>query len=226
MTSAARPLTSAPQLRLLRTPMTEHDRRETPTDAAPPPEDVETNPQASSAPLASPEERRPAIAPPPRTPDEAELGSSGLASRRPPAWWADSYVGQALSNFSAEARRVAEDAREMREARAERERFEASQQKMQEDILAAVQRADQNGQANYAMLRSELLQLKDSDRQQNARLAEGDQRFSAIEQSIANLKDELIQLITLATADAAKRLEALEEELAAAKASRDPAQRP
>jgi hypothetical protein len=159
------------------------------------------------------------ITPPPRQPDADELANSALASQNPPAWWADSFIGAALSDFSAEARRIHAE-------REERRRYEQEQLRLQEKILEAVERAEQTVQraekrsdANFEIVHAELRSLKASDMRQDGRLADGDRRFQQIEQSIADLKDELIALVTRATEDAAKRIEALEQELANARAA-------
>jgi hypothetical protein len=67
-------------------------------------------------------------------------------------------------------------------------------------------------------LRSFSERVTEKDTAQDERLAEGDKRFAAIERSIADLKDELLALVNRATADAAKRIDALESELAKARA--------
>lgn len=114
-------------------------------------------------------------------------------------------------------RQVADAARAIHEGREERQRVDRTQAEMQEQILHAVEKADRNSQNSYAMLRDELRHLKDSDRQQNARLAEGDERFASIERSIKNLKDELIAHIERLIGDAVQRIEALETELTKAR---------
>jgi hypothetical protein len=119
------------------------------------------------------------------------------------------------SIFTDAVNKIVDAANVIKSGKAEAEAIERQRRADHDALLAAIQKADDNNQRSYKLLHNELLHLKDSDRTQNARLAEGDERFAAIEKSIANLKDELIALVTRATLDAAERIEALENELTA-----------
>jgi hypothetical protein len=88
----------------------------------------------------------------------------------------------------------------------------------QDEILAAIQAADRNSNRNYELIRDEIRHLKDSDLKQDQRLKEGDRRFEQIEQSIKELKDELIALVTREMKSAAEKIEVLEKQLLKAKA--------
>jgi hypothetical protein len=173
--------------------MSDNDDREI-TDTISPPSDREakTNPdnlKPSEAP-----EHRDAIAPSPSIP-----------TLNPAT--ADSMFTDAVN-------KIVDAANVIKSGKAEAEAIERQRRADHDALLAAIQKADDNNQRSYKLLHNELLHLKDSDRTQNARLAEGDERFAAIERSIANLKDELIALVTRATRDAAERIGALENELA------------
>jgi CheY-like chemotaxis protein len=79
----------------LRTMPDNDEPREATETLAPP-----TDREAPTSPAAS---ERPAIAPPSKLPDDAELGASQLASHEPPAWWEGSFIGQALGQFAGDA---------------------------------------------------------------------------------------------------------------------------
>lgn len=186
------------------------------TMASPPPsqDEIETHPHASAAPLRDTQ--------PPHSDDaEAERSMRVMipapgATPRELAIAADSVLLQAIKEVSRAARVMVEEREERRVAN-------SAQLDMQNQILVEVRSAARTSDQNFETIRLSIKSLAESDRRQNERLAEGDQRFAAIERSIADLKDELIALITRATADAAQRIDALELQLAAAKATRDPA---
>jgi len=136
-------------------------------------------------------ERRDAVAPP---------------APMPPAT-ADSIFSEAVA-------RIVKAAKIIEEERAERRREAERAQRNHDATIDAIVRADQNQSRNYELLRDEIRHLKDSDRRQDERLIEGDKRFDQIEQSIADLKNELFDLVTRATEDAARRIAALESEIA------------
>jgi hypothetical protein len=199
--------------------MNDHDDECSDTMASPPPsqDDIATNPHASEAPL-----RR-------TQPPEADDAQAERVMRTmipAPGTTPRDLVSASDSLLFEAIREVTGAARILREEREERARFEERSQRNHEATIAAILKADANQTRNYEMVRDEIRHLKDSDVHQNRRLADGDERFGRIERSIADLKDELIALITRATQDAGKRIAALEDELAAAKASRDPAPTP
>ena len=134
---------------------------------------------------------RPAMNPP--------AGLSPYAQK--PDWWEGSFF-QSVFNDVQDARRA-------------HDQVLASQ----EQILAAIQSADRNSNRNYELIREEIRHLKDSDIKQDQRLKEGDQRFDQIERSIADLKTELIALVTREMKLAADKIEVLEQQLAEAKAN-------
>lgn len=174
MANPALILTSAPprtHLRIL--PMTDDtERRDNPTIEAPPLSETEperkTNPEASAPPAIQ------SLRPPPPDPYDT------------------SFLQQDDSTFSRAVILIANAARALDEDR-ERQRF--SEQQAQENhraLLTAITRADDNGNRNYEMLRSDIRHLKDSDREQDRRLAEGEERFGEIERSIEILKGEFL----------------------------------
>jgi hypothetical protein len=167
-------------------------------DTIVPPTDREarTNPEASRSPMT--------LRPPPTDP------------------WDTSFLNADDAVFSRAVKMLADAARANDESRRERKRFEEAQLTGQARIERAIEKADQNSQHNYSMLRDAFEKLAESDRQQNRRLAEGDERFGRIERSIEGLKEELLAHIARATEDAAKRIGALEDELARARANREP----
>ncbi len=118
------------------------------------------------------------------------------------------------SMFLDAVQKITRAARIIEDGEAEARATEARRRADHDALLAAIQKADDNNQRSYELLHNELRHLKDSDRHQNSRLAEGDERFAAIEKSIANLKDELLALVTRASEDAARRIAGLENELA------------
>lgn len=156
---------------------------------------------------------------------ENEAPAPRTAIRPQPADpWDTSFLNQDDSTFSravkmiADAARANEAARIASEAAADaRKRFEDQQQQMQGEILTCVQRAEKSQEANFKILNHEVQELKASDIRQDGRLAEGDERFQQIERSIVALKDELIALVTREIQAAAKKIEALETELAKAR---------
>lgn len=169
-----------------------NDDHETTTTLAPPTDrEAPTNPEASVAPI--------------------------QALRPPPQEYDTSFLRQDDSTFSRAVKLIADAARALDADREERRLATAQAQSNHNAVIEAIIRADANSTRNYEMVRDEIRHLKDSDLKQDRRLAEGDQRFEKIEQSIAALKDELIALVTRATADAAVRIDALEQQLARAK---------
>jgi hypothetical protein len=118
---------------------------------------------------------------------------------KPPPSLEGSYLDKAI-------RVVAEAGSDLRIDREER-------RKQHQAVLDAIRRSDENQSRNYELLRIEIKHLKDSDRDQDRRLAEGDERFAQIENSIESLKDELLAAMKSATEDAARRIGALEGEL-------------
>jgi hypothetical protein len=123
------------------------------------------------------------------------------------------------SVFSDAVKQIADAARIIREGREERLRAEEQAQRNHDATIDAIVRADQNQSRNYELLRDEIRHLKDSDRRQDERLIEGDKRFATIEKSIADLKAELLALVTRAGEDAARRIAALESDLAELRAN-------
>jgi hypothetical protein len=123
-------------------------------------------------------------------------------------------------------RTVSEAARDIREEREERKRFAKAQEEnaqqvlgQQGEILAAIQKADSNNTANYELLRSEMVLLKKSDADQDeeiSRLKRQTDRLSAVERSIADLKQEILDSLPDILQSTLKpyidRIEALEVE--------------
>lgn len=178
-----------PRLTLMSTP-DERDTRNTIT--MPPPSELETKTENEAPDPA----RVPALRPPPA--DE----------------WDTAFLREDDSVFSNAVRMVAKAGRLMAEERQERRSTEdmaasrhAEQLAQGAKIIQAVDRADQNSSRNYELLRVEIGHLKASDLKQDQRLKDGDRRFEEIEQSIVDLKSELVQ-----------RLATLEAEIAKAKA--------
>lgn len=208
--------TEQPPTRIHMSDIHESDSPPRNTEVAPAPRSTLPPPEAETKPFAS---ERPAIAPPARLPDAEELQNSALAARQPPDWWPGSFIGTALADFSA-------DAKTIREERAERRLYEASQLKLQGQILEAVQRAEQSQETNFKLVHSAIHNLQASDVAQNERLLEGDERFERIEKSITALRAEMLAALPLAVTEALapyiERIEALERELAHARAAEAP----
>lgn len=171
-------------------------------------------------------------APPPSEPTtrtENEKPVAIQALRPPPLKYDASFLAQEDSVFSRAVQLVAEvgndidrDRNERRDAAESAATGQALLLKQNGEILAAIQKADDNNNKNYELLRTEILHLKESDVKQDQRLKEGDARFKQIEDSITELKNELIALVTREMKLAADKIEALEQQLAEAKAN-DPA---
>lgn len=146
------------------------------------------------------------------------------AMRPPPANpWDTSFLLQDDNTFSRAVRLIADAARANESARDERRQYELAQLSKQDEILEAIRRADQNGTRNYELLRDQIRHLKDSDIKQDERLKEGDQRFDRIEQSIADLRAEMLAALPIAVTETlapyVARIEALERDLANARAA-------
>jgi hypothetical protein len=136
---------------------------------------------------------------------EATRVLSTMLPAKPPLSLEDSYLDRAIRVVAAAGTKLDEDREERR--------------LQHEAVLAAIFKADENGNKNYELLRDEIRHLKDSDLKQDKRLKEGDKRFDDIERSIADLAREMKPL--------ADRIKALEDDLAAAKAHvRPPAPSP
>jgi hypothetical protein len=156
--------------------------------------------------------------PEPPTAAENEAPEPRVAIRPQPADpWDTSFLDKDDSVFSRAVKLIADAARANEAAAADRKRFEEQQISQQNEILVCVQRAEKSQEANFKIINHELRELKASDLRQDGRLAQGDERFQKIEQSIAALKDELIALVTREMKIAADRIQALESELAKAK---------
>ncbi len=206
MTNSARALTKAPIRRThIRLMPNENDRETSDTMAPPTDREAPTNP-ANEKP-----DPRPAIVPPQY--DTAFLDQH------------DSVFAQAVKIVASVGNDINRDRVERLRVADEQARAQAELLAQQTKILEAVQKADENSKRNYELLRDEIRHLKDSDLKQDRRLAEGEERFAQIERSIENLKTELLALVERATADAAQRIDALEKQLAEAKAD-VPAPRP
>lgn len=166
-------------------------------------------------------------APPPSEPvtnTENEKPAAIQALRPPPLKYDASFLAQEDSVFSRAVQLVAEvgndidrDRTERREAGETAAASQAQLLKQNAEILAAIQRADDNSNKNYELLRNEILQLKDSDLKQDERLKQGDKRFSLIEESITALKHELITRIETEMRAFAEKFEALDRLLAEAR---------
>lgn len=190
------------------------------TMAAPPlsQDDIETNPHASEAPLRDTQ--------PPQADDAEALRVMGTilpgALRNPSAQAdeSDSVLMQAIKEVSIAARVMVEE-------QAERRAAHNAQLDMQNQILAEVRGAARTSDQNFETLRLSIKSLAESDKRQNERLEDGEKRFAAIEASIKDIRAELLAHFERAATEAleaAKRIEALEQELAAAKVQRDASQ--
>jgi hypothetical protein len=131
---------------------------------------------------------------------EATRALQTMLPGKPPLSLEDSYLDQAIRVVAAAGDKIDEDRGERRQ--------------QHEAVIAAIRRADENGNKNYELLRDEIRHLKDSDLKQDQRLKEGDKRFDQIEQSIADLKT----LVLEANQAAGVRIKVLEDQLAQAKA--------
>lgn len=140
--------------------------RNTPTMTAPPPSDVETNPEASV---------RPAVPPPAQVPDDYGLGSSQLAAREPPQWFKDSFIGAALSSFA----RDAEDIRKGREAQHREQMLKLDK------VVADMGALAREMSLNYEMLAGEFRRHRDAS---DARAAEQAGRIHEIEKALDEIK--------------------------------------
>ncbi len=126
---------------------------------------------------------------------EATRVLSTMLPAKPPLSLEDSYLDRAIRVVATTGTKIDEDREERR--------------RQHEAVLAAITRADDNGNKNYELLRDEIRHLKDSDLKQDRRLKEGDDRFARIEESIADLAREMKPLT--------ERIKALEDDLAEAK---------
>lgn len=130
------------------------------------------------------------------------------------------------SMFTDAVNQIVEAANVIKAGKAEADRLEQRRREEHEALLAAIQKADDNNQRSYEMLRDELRHLKDSDLRQDQRLIEGEKRFATIEQSISELKVELLAMVAKAATEAAQKIEKLELALADLKARNAPAPSP
>ncbi len=190
-------------------------RTTTPTEAAPPPsqDEIATSPHASEAPLRDTQ-------PPGADDREAERAMRTIL---PAAGTPRDLVRASDSLFAKAAKDIAEAARDIRESREERKRFELAQIASQEQILEAVLSADRTSQQNYETLRLAISSQEKHIQAHTKRLAEGDERFGRIEESIEALKVELIARMDGVFKEYVGRIQALEDELAAARATREAA---
>lgn len=166
-------------------------RRDTPTDAAPPLEDeITTNPHASEAPVAP----RTALRPP-APPSDEELGASQLANQKPPAWWADSFIGQELGRFADDARAIREGRdRQHREQMGKLHELAADNGLIRGELRAfrqAVNETKVDHDRQLADLRAEVAALRnrmDADRAEFERkFAEQQASVDAVNEVIAEL---------------------------------------
>lgn len=173
--------TATHRLRLIT--MSDQDRRDTPTDLAPPMSREEpTSPQASPGPMLPPNMH-------------------------------DSLFAEAVATIAGAARII-------REGRDEQARLEALRRGDHDTLLAAIQRADDNGRRDYELLRAEMRRHRDAG---EARDNGQDARIAAVEQLIGDVKEELLAALQRVTDSAAARIGALEDEITRLKAVSHPA---
>lgn len=179
----------------------------TPTITAPPPSEESTQAEASS---------RPAIAPPSRLPDEDEFAQSALASRQPPPWWSESFIGSELGRFAGDARALREGrdrqhAEVMAALRDQGAKQEASLAKVTADMANLARELT----ANLELLSGEFRRHRDAS---DARDAVQDGRIHQLERQLATMKAEILGALPDAMAKILEpylgRIEALERELA------------
>jgi hypothetical protein len=191
---------------------TDQNDRERLTDAAPPPEEAETSPHASVAPLA-PVTQRPAIAPParlPDVPDHAELGASALAASKPPVWWESSFIGQALGKFANDAEDIRKGRDQQHNALVTKlDTLTADNVLIRGEIIAfrkAVHEKDADHDRQLADLRRDLDGLRSKLAEDRA---EFERRF-AEQQRIVDVVNEMIPPLEKALHDAETRAAAAE----------------
>jgi DNA mismatch repair ATPase MutS len=184
MSNAALHLSATTSHLRLIAPMTDDSERFPTIEAPPLSEPDPTRPEASE---------RPAIAPPARVPDADELATTAIASTKPPAWWADSFLAKELGTF-------ADHARALREGRdrnhAELISMLSEQRIEQRNALDKVTRdmaqlaLEMN--ANLEMLSGEFRRHRDTS---DARDAEQNGRIHQLERQFEQLEGRLIQVM-------------------------------
>ena len=151
-----------------------------------------------------------------RAPDDAELGASGLASSKPPAWWESSFIGQALADFADDARAIREgrNAQHAEVMGAVRD-LRADNELIRGELIAfrrSVHEKDADHDRQLADLRREVTALRDrmvTDR------AEYERRFDE-QQRIVDTVNEMIPPLERALHDAETRAAAAEARAAQA----------
>ncbi len=129
------------------------------------------------------------------------------------------------STFSQAVKIVAKAARAMEADREERRQRDLSELQAKrelhaqhEAILSAITTADRNNTTNYMMVRDELRLLKQSDINQDSKIAQLEKLPATIEERIASLRDEILakmpEAVQLAMRPYVVRLDALEKEAA------------
>ncbi len=130
----------------------------------------------------------------------------------------DSTFSRAVKIVASAARAI-ELEREERRSHALAEQARAILAKdLQNTILEAIQTADRNNTTNYQMLRNELALLKQSDVNQDSKIAQLEKLPETFEERIAELKSEILmrmpEIMQSAMKPYKERLEALEKEAA------------
>jgi hypothetical protein len=161
-------------------------RRDTPTIEAPPLSERE--PERATSPEAS---ERPAIAPPARVPDADELATTAIASKKPPSWWADSFLAKELGAF-------ADQARALREGR---DGQHAEQMRAIDRIGIDMAELAREMGANYELLAGEFRRFRDAS---DARDAAQDGRIHQLERQVEELEAKLIRVMQERFAEALK----------------------
>lgn len=134
-----------------------------------------------------------------------------------------SFLDQNDSTFAEAVKIVAAAANDINQERRERRAHEESERttkqmlrEQQDAILVAIQNADKNNTANYELLASELKLLKQSDINQDQKIAQLEKLPSTMEERIAALREEILdklpEMLKAAIGPFIDRLEALEKE--------------
>lgn len=170
--------------------------------------EAETHPRASDGP----------ILPPAPVPDEAELRASAVGSSEMPEWFESSFLGKALARFAADA----EDIRKGRDRQHADLLAKLDEQGAKQDDAARL--VVEMG-ANLDLLTGEFKLFRDACEK---RLAEGDERFRAIERKLVMLESKFLASLEQRVHEALKPFVDDLEEIRGliAELKNDPAQAP
>lgn len=154
----------------------------------------------------------------PPTDREAPTGIEHEAPQRRDAVAPPAPIAPAAADsiFLTAVKDITDAARTIREERESRRAFEEAQLELQRQTLAAIERAERNGETNWRNMAG---QLESWRRVSQDKDADHDKRLEALELQMAALKDELVALVSKATSEAAERIGLLERELQELKAN-------